>query len=168
MDAADDPVPAPARLRGLASRLLNQAALQGERLVGEGLSAIGARKWHYAVLAALADGGPGSQAALSRRSGLYRSDLVAVINELAENGYVERRPDPDDRRRNVVTVTDAGRDRLGQLDRVVAGLNDQLLAPLSAGERDQLIALLTRLVDHHRPAHPAPPVAPPAGPGPRR
>ncbi|WUE02568.1 winged helix DNA-binding protein [Nonomuraea sp. NBC_00507] len=35
-------------------------------------------------------------------------DVVAAIDELAGQGFVERTPDPDDRRRNMVTLTTAG------------------------------------------------------------
>ncbi|WP_436840244.1 hypothetical protein [Streptomyces flavofungini] len=49
-----------------------------------------ARKWHYAVLAWLPDLGPGSQASLSGRTGVYRSDMVGVLNELAERDQFTR------------------------------------------------------------------------------
>ncbi|MGW7267769.1 MarR family winged helix-turn-helix transcriptional regulator [Streptomyces sp. NPDC054842] len=139
----------PARLRGMPSRLLSHAALQAERLVNEGLAGVDARKWHYAVLVALQDSGPASQSVLSRRTGIYRSDLVAVLNELAAGGHVERTPDPADRRRNVITITASGRRRLNRLDELLTEVQDQFLAPLAAPEREQLVRLLTRLVDHH-------------------
>jgi MarR family transcriptional regulator, lower aerobic nicotinate degradation pathway regulator len=146
----------PARLRSLPSRLLTQTAMHADRLVNQGLAGADARKWHYAVLAALQEFGPASQAALSRRTGIYRSDLVAVTNELAGRGLIERAPDPDDRRRNVITLTPQGRRYLRRLDKLVATLQDDLLAPLTPPERDQLVRLLSRLLDHHAPAAPAP------------
>ncbi|MBP2705472.1 MarR family transcriptional regulator [Microbispora sp. RL4-1S] len=139
----------PARLRRLPTRLLSLAAMLSDRLVNEGLAHADARKWHYAVLATLEEAGPVSQAELSRRTGIYRSDVVAVINELAGRGLVERAPDPADRRRNVITMTRQGLDRLRSLDAVLAALEDEVLAPLTGPERDQLTGLLTRLVDHH-------------------
>lgn len=147
-DGTGDAAP-PARLRRLPSRLLTHTAMYAERLVNEELAGADARKWHYAVLAALQEAGPASQATLSRRAGLYRSDLVAVINELAERGYVERAPDPADRRRNVVTITAPGRRQLRRLDALLAAVQDDLLAPLGPAEREQLTGLLTRLLDHH-------------------
>ena len=136
----------PPRVRNLTSRLLVQNAPRADRLVSEALGAVGARKWHFAVLVALTEGGPASQADLSRRTGVFRSDMVAVLNELAEQGHVERTPDPDDKRRNVVTVTEAGRRRLGQLDEIVERAQQNLLAPLSAAERATLTELLKRLL----------------------
>jgi DNA-binding MarR family transcriptional regulator len=139
----------PERVRDLPSWLLNQAALAANRLVGDGLSVVGARRSHYAVLAALDEFGPASQAALGRRCGIDRSDMVALVNVLSRDGLVGRRPDAADRRRNVITISAAGRRRLRALEAVVAGLQDALLTPLSAAERDQLVALLRRVVEHH-------------------
>ncbi len=140
---------APARLRAQTSWLVNQIALSANRLVTEGLAGAGTRRYHYSLLAALDEGGPASQAELSRRTTIDRSDMVAAINELVEQGYVERSTDPADHRRNVVTMTSDGRRRLHQLDGLLAEVQDQLLAPLSPQERTELISHLTRLVDHH-------------------
>lgn len=139
----------PARLRELPSRLLSQASAHATRLVTEGLSGADARKWHYATLAALEEFGPASQAALSGRTDIHRSDLVSVINELAERELVERTPDPADRRRNVITLTAAGRRRLRKMEQLLTAAQEELLSPLSAPEREQLVALLGRLVAHH-------------------
>ena len=133
----------------MPSRLLSQTSMHGDRLVNEALAAVDSRKWHYAVLVALQDSGPASQATLSRRTCIYRSDLVAVINELAERDLVERTPDPEDRRRNVITLTPQGREHLRRLDDLLSDVQDNLLAPLDRTERAQLVGLLTRLIEHH-------------------
>ncbi|MBB5926933.1 MarR family winged helix-turn-helix transcriptional regulator [Streptomyces echinatus] len=153
-EAADEPgdstAPAtPDRLRRRASRLLSQLTTRSDRLINDGLSRADARKWHYAVLASLQDHGSGSQATLSGRTGIHRSDMVGVLNELAERHLVERTPDPDDQRRNIITISTRGRDHLIRLDQVLDDLHDELLAPLSPAERDQFVQLLTRLLDHH-------------------
>jgi DNA-binding MarR family transcriptional regulator len=139
----------PARLTGTPSWLLTQAAGYASRLVADGLSTVGARGYHYRVLAALSEYGAMSQVALGRRSKIYVSDVVATINELAEAAFVERAPDPQDRRRNVITITDAGEQRLRWLDREIETIQENLLAPLEADERAELKRLLARLVDYH-------------------
>ncbi|MEV5982936.1 MarR family transcriptional regulator [Streptomyces sp. NPDC052114] len=146
----DDGVPqVPDRLRRRASRQLSQLTTRSDRLINEGLARVDARKWHYAVLASLQDHGPGSQAELSRRTGIYRSDMVGVLNELAGRQLVERAPDPADQRRNIITINTRGRRRLSRLDLVLDELHDELLAPLDPAEREQFMGLLTRLLDHH-------------------
>ncbi|MGX4694675.1 MarR family winged helix-turn-helix transcriptional regulator [Streptomyces sp. JNUCC 63] len=150
------PEPTPARLRTIPSRLLAGAAVVADRLVSERLAAEGARKWHFAVLVALAEAGAASQAELSRRTGIYRSDMVAVLNELADAECIRREPDPVDRRRNVITLTPTGRRRLKRLDALIADAQRALLAPLTPGQQDELTRLLTVLTEHHHPPHPRP------------
>ncbi len=89
--------------------------------------------------------GPASQADLGRRTGIHFSDVVAALNELAGDGYVERRPDPADKRRNVVTITEAGRHRVTELSARAAAIQEELLAPLTAAERAELVRLLKLL-----------------------
>ncbi|WP_031512328.1 MarR family winged helix-turn-helix transcriptional regulator [Streptomyces sp. NRRL F-5123] len=148
-EAASSARRTPTRLRTLPSRLLGLAGMWSDRRVTDGLAAIGAHKWHYAVLAALQEYGPASQAALSDRSGIHRSDMVAAINELAAEEYVARAPDPADRRRNVITITPRGRRRLTRIDALLTDLQDDVLAPLSAAERTELTRMLGLLVAHH-------------------
>jgi DNA-binding MarR family transcriptional regulator len=150
------PEPTPARLRALPSRLIAGVAAVADRLVSERLAAEGARKWHFAALSALAEVGAASQAELSRRTGIYRSDMVAVLNELADAECIRREPDPADRRRNVITLTPVGHRRLERLDALVTDAQRELLAPLTPGQQDELTRLLTVLTEHHHPPHPRP------------
>jgi DNA-binding MarR family transcriptional regulator len=136
----------PSRLARLPSRLLGLAAMQADRLVAAGLATVGARKWHYAVLAALDEFGPASQALLSRRSRIYRSDLVAILNELSDQGHIERTTDTRDQRRNVISLTARGHKHLQRLDLLVTQVQDDLLATLEPDERVQLNALLGRVL----------------------
>ncbi|MDI6104863.1 MarR family transcriptional regulator [Actinoplanes sp. NEAU-A12] len=133
----------------LPSWLLSQVSSHAHRLVTEGFGAAGARGYHYRLLDSLVTGGPASQAALGRRTGIYLSDLVGALNELESAGFVRRSADPADKRRNVVSLTAAGRERAAELGERAAAIQDELLAPLSAAEREQLTGLLRRLLDHH-------------------
>ncbi len=140
---------APTRLRGTPSWLITHTAAYAHRLVAAAFASAGAGRYHYALLSALEEFGPASQATLGRRTGIDRSDIVATINELAEREMVERTLDPADRRRNIITLTPAGVQQLRQLDGVVAKIQDELLAPLSADEREVLARLLARVLDYH-------------------
>lgn len=138
----------PERLKAQLSRLVGMTAAQTQRVSSEALRAIGAHKDHFVVLAALAEFGPASQAAVAGRARVYKSDLVAVLNELSDGGWIRRAPDPADKRRNVITITPAGEARLAHLDRILSAVNNHITAPLSADERAQLFDLLTRVNDH--------------------
>ncbi|MBX6391113.1 MAG: winged helix-turn-helix transcriptional regulator [Frankia sp.] len=143
-----DPLPWPSRLRSLPSWLVGKTSSHAHRVTTEAFAAISARKYHYALLASLAEFGPSSQADLGRRCSFDRSDVAILVNELLEAGYVERTQDPADRRRNIVALTPAGRERLAEFDRVAAGIQERLLGPLGADERAELVRLLTRVLDH--------------------
>jgi MarR family transcriptional regulator, lower aerobic nicotinate degradation pathway regulator len=138
----------PSRVVDKPSWLITRAYAYSHRLLAEGFATADARGYHYRLLAALDEFGPASQAALGRRTGIDRSDVVAALNELADRGLIRRSPDPDDRRRNVITITPAGTEKLATLDEVLAGVQERLLAPLSAADRTKLVGLLTRLVEH--------------------
>ena len=147
MTTAEDATPA--RLTEKPSWLISQISMHSHRLLTERLAAAGSRGYHYRLLAALQEFGPASQVRLGRRTGMDRSDVVAALNDLASRGMVERSPDPADRRRNVITITQQGRRHLRRLDKLLAAIQDDLLAPLTQPERDQLTRILTRLLDHH-------------------
>jgi DNA-binding MarR family transcriptional regulator len=136
----------PARLRGLPTWLTSEVARKGQRLVAEALANEGARRQHYSVLTSLSEQGPASQAELGRRLWIDRSDLHALLGELEDDGFVARVRDEQDRRRNLVTLTPAGKALLKRLDKAVDGAQDALLAPLSAGDRRELRRLLALLV----------------------
>ncbi|WP_091672083.1 MarR family winged helix-turn-helix transcriptional regulator [Amycolatopsis marina] len=140
----------PARLTAKPSWLLNQVAVYAHRLASDSFSEVGARGYHYRILAALDEFGVASQADLGRRCNMDRSDVVAAINELAEQGFVERTPDPDDRRRNMVTLTKKGDRQLRRMDRALDKVQEDLLGPLSAEDRQTLTWLLTQLLEHHQ------------------
>ncbi|MFI5838360.1 MarR family winged helix-turn-helix transcriptional regulator [Catenuloplanes sp. NPDC051500] len=132
------------RFRRTPSWMIGQLSIHGYRLLTEQFGAEQAKPYEYRVLASLADGGPASQATLGRRSGIHLSDLVATLNSLADRGYVERAPDPADRRRNVVTLTGAGRELLARLEVRLDAAQAALLAALSPADRETLTALLAR------------------------
>lgn len=138
----------PQRLWRLSSWLVNRVAVRAGKLVTDRFARVGVRRDHYAILAALEEYGPASQADLGRRLGLDRSDVVAVLNDLERDGLAIRTPDPRDRRRNAIEITPKGARTLGGLDDLVTEAQEVLLEPLSRRERQQLHQLLTRVVAH--------------------
>jgi DNA-binding MarR family transcriptional regulator len=147
MTTADDAPPS--RLAEKPTWLISETSRHGHRLLTEKLAEAGSRGYDYRLLAALQEFGPASQARLGRRTGMDRSDVASVLNDLAGRGLAERFPDPADGRRNVITITPAGTAHLRRLDELLADVQDELLAPLSPAEREQLITLLIRVLEHH-------------------
>jgi DNA-binding MarR family transcriptional regulator len=105
------------------------------------------RRQHFTVLTSLAEQGEASQAALGRRLWIDPSDLHAIAAELERDGLIARVRDPEDRRRNVVTITAVGRAKLKRLDALIDQAQRELLSPLAARERRELLRLLARLIE---------------------
>ena len=70
------------------------------------------------------------------------------LDRLEADGYVERRPDPDDRRRLRVFVTAAGRKRLEVLHHVALGMDAELRTLLTPEEVEVLGDVLMRIHTH--------------------
>ena len=135
-------------LRRVAARptwLLSRANARAQGLLADAFGAEGIRGYHFRLLAALDQYGPASQADLGRLTGIDRSDVVAALNELVGRGLARRKPDMSDRRRNVITMTKRGADMLERLDAVLDDVQNTVLAPLTAAERETFVRLLTKL-----------------------
>ncbi|WP_226030438.1 MarR family winged helix-turn-helix transcriptional regulator [Streptomyces hyderabadensis] len=142
---------APARIRSLPSWLLGRAAARGHQLVAEALAQVGMRMMHHAVLSAVAELGPVSQAELSRSLSIDPKDMVAILNDLQNGGLVTRAPDATDRRKNAIALSPSGERRLLQTEKLGREANDELTAVLTPAERAQLTGLLARIVQQEEP-----------------
>lgn len=132
-------------IRSLPSWLLGRAAARGRALVAEALAVEGLKMWHHVVLSALRDLAPAAQAEIGRSVGLDPKDLVGILNDLQRAGLAVREPDPNDRRKNAVSLTEEGRRLLRRCEKAAREANDALLAPLSAAERDHFMGMLIRI-----------------------
>ncbi|HTT00003.1 MAG TPA: MarR family transcriptional regulator [Streptosporangiaceae bacterium] len=127
----DGPLPALADRFGY---LLKHAQQRLAVLTGSGLAPLGITGRECAVLIAIDDRAPLSQQEVARRMNVDRTTMVALIDDLEHKGLVQRRQDPDDRRKNVVILTGQGRDTLRRATAATAEAERRFLGSLSDDE----------------------------------
>lgn len=127
----------PTVMAGHLGYLLKHVQLRFFELTAAALAPVGINGREAAVLRAIDNPHPLAQGEIARRMGIDRTTMVALIDDLQERGLVQRRQDPDDRRKNVVQLTDAGQDITRQAARVGEQVERVFLSPLSAGEAEQ-------------------------------
>jgi MarR family transcriptional regulator, transcriptional regulator for hemolysin len=100
---------------------------------------------------------------LDRFEGLKQSELAEVLDlqpisltrlldRLAENGLIERRPDPNDRRANRLYLTPAARPLLEQLSKLGEAMMEELLETIDEPARERLLRDLDAIKDNLRTA----------------
>ncbi len=100
----------------------------------------------FAALAKLDDLGEVSQNELGRRTAMDAATMQGVIKRLLARGLIDRKPDPEDRRRVVLSLTADGRALIAAAKPNGHAITDETLAGLSDAERRSFLSLLKRLV----------------------
>ena len=125
--------------------LLSRLGMVATRRLGERLQELALTTRMWGALNVLAAEGAITQHSLCKSIGIDPSSMVSTIDELEAQGLVERRRHPRDRRAHALHVTPRGRETLARGRGLARAAQDELLAPLTAGEREQLHQLLLRL-----------------------
>jgi DNA-binding MarR family transcriptional regulator len=88
-----------------------------------------------------------SQQELAGRLQIHPSRLVAILDNLDERGFVERRANPDDRRLYSLHLSQAGGEALEKIGSVARKHQDALLSGITWEERNTLATLLLKIAD---------------------
>ena len=113
----------------------------------EAMATLDLRPVHYDYLVTLAEAGPTAQKDLARLVEVDAARVVALTDELEERMLVQRTVDPADRRRNLVSLTRAGRSLVTKAARLAATVERELLANLTVTEQATLRGLLQKATD---------------------
>ena len=105
---------------------------------------LGVKLKEYFAMRELLDTGRMTQASLCGAMNVDANYMTLMLNDLEEAGYVERRRDPEDRRRHIVELTDAGRTAIARAEAAMDELEDEVLGPLDRGQRETLRELLAQ------------------------
>ena len=109
------------------------------------LEAHGLTMWGYVVLSALDRSSMRTQAALAAAIGADKTRIIRTLDDLQDDGYIERKPDPDDRRVRLLAITDSGRRVKDAVQGEIQRGEERWLGELSADERRTFLRVLERL-----------------------
>jgi len=76
------------------------------------------------------------------------ASVTSLLQGLERRGLVERRTDAGNERSKRVYATEAGAELIAGFESAMAAADDTILAPLSQGERAELIELLQKVTAH--------------------
>ena len=99
----------------------------------------------FAVLARLVQLGPMSQNLLGRETAMDAATIKGVVDRMSRQGLVQTAPDPDDKRRLTVSLTEMGAALFQAKADLGQTVSERTLSPLSAKERAQFLTLLAKL-----------------------
>jgi DNA-binding MarR family transcriptional regulator len=131
----DQPVP-------LSGPLLEHLARRVRMRAESVLTPLGLRPRHLVALTVLRDRSGCSQQGLSTTLEMDGTNIVGLLNDLEADGLIERRRSPEDRRRHIVELTEAGARRLAKAEFALAASEEAVLGALDRDQREVLYGLL--------------------------
>jgi DNA-binding MarR family transcriptional regulator len=117
-----------------------------QRLTEAALKQLDLRDRHLMALIMLNASDGMAQQDLVRHLSLDPTLVVALIDDLEDQGLCERARHPDDRRRHMIQITAKGRKVYREARALAVKVGDEIFAPLERSERAQLTQLLQRIM----------------------
>ncbi|NIA68940.1 MarR family transcriptional regulator [Pelagibius litoralis] len=100
----------------------------------------------FFAMARLHETGKLSQNRLGRMAAMDPATIQGVIRRLQERGFIVRLPDPNDRRRMVLSLSPLGQETVSSMLTDARRIGGEILAPLDPEERETFMSLLKKLV----------------------
>lgn len=146
ISARSDASARPAELTDRIGYLLKHVQLRFQEIQRQALSPLGLDGRLLAVLIVAEHAGPHQQLQLAERLGIDRTTMVDLVDRLEASAWVQRRPDPDDRRARLVDLTPKGREALAAGIAASDHVERQFLAGLSDTDQRTLRRVLSSLI----------------------
>jgi DNA-binding MarR family transcriptional regulator len=114
-------------------------------VISQRLAELGVRTGHLATLLALYERDGQTQAELTRTVGVEQPSMVATLRRMEAADLVRRDPDPDDRRRAIVTLTPKAQEIRTDVQGLRREIAAEALADFTTEERASMLGMLNRL-----------------------
>lgn len=128
--------------------LLSQVGIHASRRFSQRIAALDIHPPLFRVLNVVDAAEGQSQQAIGEAIQAPASRMVAIVDELEQRGFIERRPHPGDRRVHALYLTAEGRKVLGRGRKIATEHEEELTRGMSAADTKRLIELLRKLVDN--------------------
>lgn len=99
----------------------------------------------FSALLRISQQGKVSQNHLGRLAGMDVATVKGVVERLKDKGFVELKPDLEDKRRLVISLSDKGKSIVAGLEEIGANITEETLSPLNDDERATLVKLLQKI-----------------------
>ena len=132
--------------RQSAGYMTNWAARLFARAIDRHVRELGVASGQMPVFFALGDGGSLPQKALARRASVEQPTMAATLARMQRDGLIERRPDPDDGRSQLVSLTPRAMELARQVREKAILVNGIALSALTEEERARYMEFTQRIV----------------------
>lgn len=129
-----------------AGYMTNWAARLFARAIDRRLREVGLSSGQLPVFFALGEGGPLSQKALVDIAEIEQPTMAATLARMERDGLITRRPDPEDRRSSLISLTPATQDKLAFVRDAVRSVNEAAVRDLSEAERELYLGMLGTVI----------------------
>lgn len=126
--------------------LVNWAGRLFTRLADRRLNPLGMAAGQIPVFIALATTGPASQKTLAQAAAIEQPTMAATLSRMERDGVIERRPDPNDGRSALVSLTSRTRDRVDAVFEAMSTINEESLKTMPQAERQAFLAGLRTMI----------------------
>ncbi|WPZ36504.1 MarR family transcriptional regulator [Thalassobaculum sp. OXR-137] len=132
-------------LQDQIGHLLRRAHQRATQIFLETFEQAGLTPTQWAALAMLAEEGAASQNALGRMTAMDPATIQGVIRRLEERGLITREPDPDDKRRTKLRLSEEGEALVHEVTSLGTRVTERTLAPIDPEDRRKFLEMLAKL-----------------------
>ncbi|MEA1080106.1 MarR family transcriptional regulator [Marinobacter qingdaonensis] len=119
------------------------------KMLDERLKDLGVTQARWSTMVYLDKGGEGlTQRELANLMAIENPTLVRLLDSLEQQGLIERRPCPNDRRARRLFLTKAGRAFMDDLTERAEKLRDQMLAGLSDDDIECTVRVFNKILEN--------------------
>lgn len=129
-----------------AGYMTNLAARLFARAVDDALRDLGVSAGYLPVYFALSDGAALTQTALAKAAVIEQPTMAATLTRMERDGLIQRRPDPNDGRSALISLTPAALKKVRAVEDAVRKVNERALAALNEKQRVAYMASLETIV----------------------